>query len=124
MSLPGVHLVCIDLQPAHGAQTLDDKTDALLREAKRQAFIFCFLNLKKKKKNSGSYCTCICTYIFMLYACMYFAHLCLYAFMRLFIYAFIAFIYERDSETREIEREERRSCSSAIVQERVTPIFS
>lgn len=35
MSLPGVHLVCIDLQPAHPSQELGEETEALLREAKR-----------------------------------------------------------------------------------------
>lgn len=35
VSLPGVHLVCIDLQPAFASQFLDERTSALLLEAKR-----------------------------------------------------------------------------------------
>ncbi|CAM9360983.1 unnamed protein product [Ectocarpus sp. 12 AP-2014] len=33
VTLPGVHLICIDLQPAHPAQQLDAKADEAMREA-------------------------------------------------------------------------------------------
>lgn len=32
--MPGVHLVCIDLQPAHPSQELGEETEASLRETK------------------------------------------------------------------------------------------
>ena len=37
VSLPGVHLVCIDLQPARDGQTLGDGNDAALKEINRRA---------------------------------------------------------------------------------------
>eukprot|EP00903_Cladosiphon_okamuranus_P008160 g7859.t1 len=36
VSLPGVHLVCIDLQPAHPSQELGEEAEELMREAKRR----------------------------------------------------------------------------------------
>lgn len=35
VSLPGVHLICIDLQPAHPSQERDEKTEAAMVEAQR-----------------------------------------------------------------------------------------
>lgn len=38
VSLPGVHLICIDLQPAHGSQKLSVETDAALEQLQRRVF--------------------------------------------------------------------------------------
>lgn len=35
VSLPGMHLVCIDLQPAYDSQALGKRSNALLEETKR-----------------------------------------------------------------------------------------
>lgn len=35
VSLPGVHLVCIDLQPAHSSQELGEEAEGLMRDVKR-----------------------------------------------------------------------------------------
>lgn len=35
VTLPGVHLICIDLQPAHPAQELDAKADEAMHEANK-----------------------------------------------------------------------------------------
>ncbi|CAN0495825.1 unnamed protein product, partial [Laminaria digitata] len=34
VSLPGVHLLCIDLQPAHGAQEMGEEAQTAMRKAK------------------------------------------------------------------------------------------
>ncbi|CAM9768731.1 unnamed protein product, partial [Ectocarpus fasciculatus] len=36
VTLPGVHLICIDLQPAHPAQQLDAKADEAMHEARKR----------------------------------------------------------------------------------------